>query len=245
MTLLRSPRRCRESRRRQHQYKTTSHRIVPKIRLGRKHQCYHPGELANLPGELTNPRAVDRAGWVLVGGRSRRMGTNKALIGIHGQPLFRRVAGEIGKICGTVSLVGDPTTYGGLGLRVIPDRFPGLGPLAGIEAALNATNVEWNLLIACDMPSLEGSTLEGLFVGAEGDDGAVPSYGDGRIEQLSAVFRVRCHAAIPAALEEGVLKVGEALARLKLRHVPVSNPNSFANLNTPEDLERYGDKRDG
>jgi molybdopterin-guanine dinucleotide biosynthesis protein A len=77
-----------------------------------------------------------RAGWVLVGGRSRRMGTDKALIEIGHQPLARRVAAEIGRICGMVSLVGDPAAYAGLGLPVVPDRFPGLGPLAGIEAAL-------------------------------------------------------------------------------------------------------------
>jgi molybdopterin-guanine dinucleotide biosynthesis protein A len=181
---------------------------------------------------------------VLVGGRSRRMGTNKALIEMDGQPLFRRVAGEIGKICGTVSLVGDPALYGELGLPVIPDRFPGLGPVAGIEAALNNTNVEWNLLVACDMPSLDVSILEELFAAAEGVDGAVPSYGDGRIEPLCAVFHVRCHAAVLTALEAGVRKVSEALARLKLRYVPVSSPDSFANLNTPEDLKRFGEKRD-
>jgi molybdopterin-guanine dinucleotide biosynthesis protein A len=131
-----------------------------------------------------------------------------------------------------------------LGLPVIPDRFPGVGPLAGIEAALNATNVEWNLLVACDMPALDASVLEELFVASEGADGAVPSYGDGRIEHLSAVLHARCHAAVLAALEVGVFKVSDVLARLKLRYVPVSNPDTFANLNTPEDLERYGGKRD-
>jgi len=182
---------------------------------------------------------------VLVGGRSRRMGTDKALIEIGDQLLFRRVAVEIGKICGTVSLVGDPIVYGGLGVPVIPDRFPGRGPLAGIESALKATDVEWNLVVACDMPSLDVSILGKLFEAAEGGDGAVPSYGDGRIEPLCAVFHARCHAAILAAVESGVRKVSDALARLALRYVPVSSPDSFANLNTPEDLERYGGKRRG
>lgn len=181
---------------------------------------------------------------MLVGGLSRRMGTNKALLQVDGQPLSRRVAEEIGKICGTVSLVGDPAIYGGLGLPVIQDRFPGLGPLAGIEAALNATNVGWNLLVACDMPALDASILEELFVASEGADGAVPSYGDGRIEPLSVVLHMRCHAAILDALEGGMLGVSDVLAGLKLRHVPVSNPEPFANLNTPEDLKRYGEKRD-
>jgi molybdenum cofactor guanylyltransferase len=183
-----------------------------------------------------------RAGWVLVGGHSRRMGTDKALLEIGNQPLARRVAADIGRICGTVSLVGDPAAYGGLGLPVLPDRFPGRGPLAGIEAALNAATSEWNLVVACDMPSLDLSILEELFAAAPADGGdcAVPAYSDGRIEPLCAVFHARCHAALLAALEAGVRKVTEALAQLALRYVRVSSADSFANLNTPEDVARYG-----
>jgi molybdopterin-guanine dinucleotide biosynthesis protein A len=242
MALRYNPRRCREDGHDQHQYKTRSQGIVPKNHWRCKHQCYHPDELTV---SSTNRSPVNRAGWVLVGGRSRRMGTDKALIEIGDQPLFRRVAVEVGKICGTVSLVGDPVVYGGLGLPVIPDRFSGQGPLAGIEAALSATNVEWNLIAACDMPSLEASIFKELFAAAEGSDGAVPSYEDGRIEPLCAVFHARCHAAILAALEGGVRKVSDALAPLALRYVPVSSPDSFANLNTPEDLKHYAGRRDG
>jgi molybdopterin-guanine dinucleotide biosynthesis protein A len=116
--------------------------------------------------------------------------------------------------------------------------------LAGTEAPLNATNVE-HLLVNCDMPALDAFIFKEQFVASEDADGAVPSYGDGRIEQLSAVLHPRSHAAVPAALDAGVLKVSDVLARLKLRYVPVSTPEAFANLNTPEDLERCGDKRDG
>lgn len=184
----------------------------------------------------------NRAGWVLVGGRSSRMGTDKALIEIGNQPLAKRVAAEIGKICGTVSLVGDPEVYGGLGLPVVPDRFPGQGPLAGIEAALRATTVEWNLVVACDMPALDAGVLEDLFAAASenGGDCAVPSYSDGRIEPLCAVFHARCHARVLSALEGGIRKVTDALAGLAIRYVPVSSSEPFANLNTPEDLERFG-----
>jgi molybdenum cofactor guanylyltransferase len=183
-----------------------------------------------------------RAGWVLVGGRSRRMGRDKALIEIDKQPLVERVAGVLGEVCGSVSLIGDPAVYGELGWRVVADRFPGEGPLAGIEAALGATKFEWNLVVACDMPRLDVGILEQLFrIAATGDgDCAVPRYSDGRVEPLCAVFHARCHAAIATALEEGVRKVTEALGRLALRYVPVASDEAFANLNTPEDLEKYG-----
>lgn len=170
------------------------------------------------------------------------MGRNKALIEIGDRPLARRVADEIGRVCGQVSLVGDPALYADLGLPVIPDRFPGQGPLAGIEAALGATDAEWNLVVACDMPSLDVAIIESLF--ATGADCAVPSYGDGRVEPLCAVFHARCHAAILEAVEDGVRKVTDALGRLesknlRLEYVRVEKADSFANLNTPEDLERF------
>jgi molybdopterin-guanine dinucleotide biosynthesis protein A len=93
------------------------------------------------------------------------------------------------------------------------------------------------------MPALDVSILEKVFEAAASDGGdcAAPAYSDGRIEPLCTVFHARCHAAILAAIEAGVRKVTQALASpaLKVRYVAVASPDSFANLNTPEDLERY------
>ncbi len=92
------------------------------------------------------------------------MGTDKALIEVDGLPLVVRVANNLAKVCGPVAIVGDPGRYGDLALsmrlRVVPDSYAGLGPLAGVEAALGATTSEANLVVACDMPALETDTLE-------------------------------------------------------------------------------------
>ena len=167
------------------------------------------------------------------------MGADKALLAVDGQPLAMRVAGEIGPVCGPVSLVGDPGVYGKLGLPVFADRFPRRGPLAGIEAALGATTVEWNLVVACDMPALDRAILEQLFAAATSGDCALPAYSDGRVEPLCAVFHARCHAVVLQAIESGVRKVTEALRGLDLQYLRVDKADSFANLNTPEDLERF------
>jgi len=184
----------------------------------------------------------NRAGWILAGGRSSRMGTDKALIEIEGRPLALRIADELAKSCGSVSLVGDPALYGTLGLPVVRDTFPGQGPLAGIEAALGASALEWNLIVACDMPALDSVTIETLFAGFA--DCSVPEYADGRLEPLCAVYRRRCHAAIRTAIESGVRKVTDALQYLRdegfaIRYVRVANRAPFANLNTPDEMRRY------
>ena len=92
------------------------------------------------------------------------------------------------------------------------------------------------------MPSLDVSIIEALV--EAGADCAVPSYGDGRVEPLCAVFHARCQAAIREAPGNGVRKVTDALGlleskNLRLEYVRVEKADSFANLNTPEDLERF------
>jgi molybdopterin-guanine dinucleotide biosynthesis protein A len=189
-------------------------------------------------GDPIDNAAADRAGWVLVGGKSRRMGTDKALINHPaGVPLALHVAEQVARVCATVSLVGDPARYGGLGLSVVPDDFADIGPLAGIEAALRATTAAWNLIVACDMPALEWAIFESLF--EAGGDCALPQYADGRVEPLCAVYHRRCGPTIRAAIGNGVRRVTDGVRSLDRRYVRVLNGASFANLNTPEELQRY------
>lgn len=173
------------------------------------------------------------------------MGIDKALIEIEGRSLLARAAGKAARVCGSVSIVGDPERYGRLGLPVVADSYPGLGPLAGIEAALGATRAEANLVVACDMPSLNGDVFGQLFeaLGRDGD-AAVPQYADGRVEPLCAVYSRRIHPVIREALESGVRKVTDALRLLEsggfaLRYLRVATSDAFENLNTPDDLSRY------
>lgn len=173
------------------------------------------------------------------------MGTDKARAESGGRAMALRVADEAAAAaCGTVSLVGDPAIYAELGLPVIADRFPGQGPLAGIEAALSATTCNANLIIACDMPAIRENLLEELFVAAGDCQCALPRHDDGRVEPLCAVYQRCCHPVIREALEQGVRSVTDALHRmaqegLAIRYVRVSDPAAFANLNTPEDWRRY------
>jgi len=202
--------------------------------------------ILNKLGEATldkDKSGRNRAAWVLAGGRSSRMGVDKARAESRGRALALRVSDHVqAAVDGKVSLVGDPAIYGDLGLPVIADRLPGEGPLAGIEAALAASGFEFNLIVACDMPEIRESLLEALFA-AEGDC-ILPRHADGRVEPLCAVYRRDCHRAIRAALDSGVRKVTDAILKLAaegyaVQYVPVSDPAGFANLNTPEDWHRY------
>lgn len=196
---------------------------------------------------LADLSKLHRAGWVLTGGRSSRMGEDKALLELDGRALALRAADEVAKVCGSVALVGDPSRYVPLGLPVVADHFPGQGPLAGIDAALSATEADWNLIVACDMPSLNSAWLDTLFSTAEAAeevDAVVPEHADGKREPLCAVYHRRCGAAVRKALENGVRGVIEMHSGLdpsRVRYVRVHQPEQFANLNTPAELKRYRD----
>lgn len=185
------------------------------------------------------------AGYVLVGGRSSRFGSDKALALWEGKPLAARVAETVRAAAGSAVLVGSPEKYGQLGFAVIDDAVRDFGPLAGILAALEHSSADWNLMVACDMPHLTAEFLRFLLetAAASGAELLLPLDRDGRPEPLCAVYASGCRAAISEAVSRGVRKVTEAFAALQVREMPFAGYAAFdrdgllfANLNTPADL---------
>ena len=184
---------------------------------------------------------MDRAGFVLVGGRSSRMGRNKALLPYRGTTLVEHVAAAVGQAAGSVSLVGSADEYSSLGLPVIPDLLPGAGPLAGIQAALAHTASAWNLIVACDMPGLEAGFLGVLLEAAEasGGDCLIPIGPSGFLEPLCAVYHRRCLEAIGRALGDNIRKVTRGLAHLDVQTLLVPEPLWLENINTPSEWAQH------
>ncbi len=182
-----------------------------------------------------------RAGFVLVGGASSRMGRDKALLPWAGLTLVEHVARQVKDAAGCVTLVGSPERYRDLPFPGIPDLRPGAGPLAGIESALAATDALWNAMVACDMPSITAALLSGLFeeAGRTDADCAVPVAPGGRPQPLCAVYHRRCLAAVSAALDGGIRRMSDALAALRAAFVPFETDAWFANLNRPGDLAQH------
>jgi molybdenum cofactor guanylyltransferase len=183
------------------------------------------------------------AGYVLAGGNSTRMGTDKALLQIDGVALVQQNAALVQATTGRASIVGDPQKYSGLGYPVVADRRPGNGPLAGMEAALLDSRFELNLIVACDMGSLNADFLERLYARAlalpNEADCLIPVGPDQRLQPLSAVYRRRCAAAFSAALDAGIRKVTEVVGSLDAIKWQAPDSQVFQNINTPEEWTRY------
>ena len=181
------------------------------------------------------------AGFVLTGGDSSRMGLDKALLPFRGTTLVQWIARQALEAAGEVYLVGAPERYAQLGIRCLPERFPGLGPLSGIEAALREGAAEWSLILACDLPGAGADTLQRLFQSALSSqaDAVAATGASGRLQPLFAVYNARVLPAVQTAIRAGRLSVQELLRHLKVDRFPVDSEMLLENVNTPQDWARW------
>ena len=158
----------------------------------------------------------------------------------HGQPLGGHIARLVAEAAGSATLVGGTHWHESLGFAVVPDRYPGEGPLGGILTALHHTSAKWNLVTACDMPSLTPDLLRDLLDAAEKTNShiVIPEAA-GKLEPLCAVYRQDALKGLEEAFARGIRKVTAAFDGLGVTAWPVAEVARFQNLNTPEDWERY------
>ncbi len=175
------------------------------------------------------------------------MGADKAFLDWRGRPLIDHAHALARAVAGSVFIVGCREKFGAYG-RVIEDAYADRGPLAGIHAALAASTVELNLILALDMPFIEPRFLEYLVAQAHAGSAVVtlPRVA-GCWQPLCAVYRRAFLAAAEAALRAGRNKIDALFTGLPLRIVDDAevrqlafDPAMFDNLNT---REAYGRAR--
>jgi len=177
------------------------------------------------------------SGLVLAGGASRRMGTDKALLLLDGEPMVLRAVRCLSPICAEVLVAsGDGRRLDHLGLRQVADTIPGAGPLAGIAAGLQAAANPLVAVIAVDMPHANPNVVLRLARSWAGEPAVIPVVG-GRPEPLHAVWARSAAPALVAFLQGGGRAVKEALSVLGARLVDLDGAMAFVtNVNAPEDL---------
>lgn len=175
-----------------------------------------------------------RAGYVLAGGRSSRMGRDKALLPIGGTTLLDRIAHRVELAAGNVTIIAPPERYPDSRFRVVADLRENCGPLGGLCRALSITGAEWNLIVACDMPALTVEFLEQLFHAAEsGDADAVVPETEAGLDPLCAVYHRRLLPQAVRALDHKIFKMHDFVSTLRIRRWPVLNAALLENVNTP------------
>ncbi|HWZ82335.1 MAG TPA: molybdenum cofactor guanylyltransferase [Terriglobales bacterium] len=190
-----------------------------------------------------SPNKQSASGFVLAGGKSSRLGADKAFAEIGGRTLLERGIEAMRSVCDEVAIVGDPAKFASYG-PVVSDVYPNCGPLSGIHAALLGSTAELNLVIAVDMPLVTSALLAFLRGTASASDAVVvvPRTAKG-FQPLCAVYRRSFAVPAEKALRAGKFKIDALFEEVPVRILEAEElatagfaERLFFNVNTPDDL---------
>ncbi|WP_071461448.1 molybdenum cofactor guanylyltransferase [Bacillus massilinigeriensis] len=183
---------------------------------------------------------------ILAGGKSSRMGTNKALLPLNEKMNIERIKDELQSVFDDIILVtNDPETYEFLNIRTVPDAYPGQGPLAGLQAGLHASHYEENIVVACDMPFITAEIGMNIVKGLKHFDAVIPVI-DEKQHPLFAAYQKRTAAVAKSCLEEGHLRMKDFLRNLDVFYLneialaafgDVDTEKAFFNMNHPHEYD--------
>jgi len=187
---------------------------------------------------------------ILAGGKSKRLGKDKALLNIGRMHLIELVIERVRSVFNDVLIVTpNPSNFNFLNkkrIKILRDAVLGKGPLGGIYTGLLYSNDEYSFVCGCDMPFLNPSLLRFMAQRIRDADILVPEV-DGFLEPLHSIYSKRCIEPIRWHLEVDDLKVKNFFPEVRCRPVPEKiikryDPSllSFFNLNTPKMLDFTG-----
>jgi molybdenum cofactor guanylyltransferase len=187
---------------------------------------------------VTGPREAI-AGAILAGGRNSRMGRDKALLPLNGQPMIQHVAAAMCAVIANVCIVSDrPEPYRFLNLPVIPDRTKDAGPLAGVHAALATLDAPAIITAGCDTPFLSPSLLRYLLDAPHTSPALVARTGNS-LHPLCAVYHREALPLIEQFLAARRFRLRDVLEELKADilditpDLPFYHPSLLVNVNDP------------
>ena len=193
---------------------------------------------------MGNGAFPDLTAFILAGGKSTRMGADKAFVMLDGQTLLARALELARSVTRDVRIVGDPAKFSSFA-SVLEDVFPDCGPLGGIHAALRASSTDLNLILAVDTPFVSPALLRYLITRAKNSPAATVTLvrtNEGS-QPLCAVYRRAFADAAEEALHAGRYKIDplftpthtQVIAEDELKAAGFSL-SVFRNLNTQEEV---------
>ncbi len=181
---------------------------------------------------------------ILAGGKSSRMGSNKAFLKVKGKAFIEHQIDLLQEIFNEITISANtPAEYKHLNVPVVPDIYPDKGPLGGIHTSLIHSKSFHTFILACDMPFVEIELIKQLQGFIEGHDVVVPQSKKG-LEPLHAFYSKNCIAPIKKELDNNNLRIISFFPQVKVKTVKLNNlpssnkfKDSIKNLNTTEEYK--------
>lgn len=180
--------------------------------------------------------------YILAGGKSSRMGTEKGLVQLNGKSFIEHIIQVLNKVNIPVYIISNTKAYDFLGYPVIADIVEDKGPLGGIYTALMHSQQQNNLIISCDVPFVQEELIRYLCERIDASSHCIVPTHSGNSEPLCAIYTKEGMGLIKEMISRNELGVRNALSNLKTNFIEVSDEEfyssmTFVNINSKLDLE--------
>lgn len=181
---------------------------------------------------------------ILAGGKSRRMGRDKATIHAGSRLLISHVYGVVADVFPDIIVVSNHhNSVDGVNARIVRDIVPIQGPMTGIVSALLNSVTPYVFILGCDMPFLTKEAIHYMIDSVHGEDIVIPKTQAG-LEPLHAIYNRSCISPMLTAVERGLMKIPLVFPFFSVKTVEEDKVfcnrgvSVFTNVNTEEDLAR-------
>jgi len=176
--------------------------------------------------------------FILAGGKSSRMGTDKGMLFLNGKPMIWHIAEALKPVVDSVTLITNNTDYAELGLPMLPDDIPNQGPLGGIATALCHTKTENNLIVSCDMPMLTTKATRWFLSNCAPTAINLATIGQ-QWQPLLGLYNAGCLPRFAEFIAKDKLALHIAIKQMNYHLVPMDGyADAFVNINTKADFEQ-------
>ena len=191
------------------------------------------------------------SGIILSGGKSIRMGKNKAFIEIDGVPIISRISDLFKELFQELIIVtNQKEIFKEFDSRIYSDIIPNKGALGGLYTGIFFSTFYYSFCVACDMPFIKKSLVQYMIKNIEDADVIIPRTKDG-LQPLHAIYSKKCLDPIKSTLEKGKFKIIDIYDLVKVKILEENSfisldpfRESFINVNTPEELTSFRKNKD-
>ena len=183
---------------------------------------------------------MNLTGILLCGGKSSRMGKDKALIEVQDRPMYSIPLKLLQNYCSEILISANDGRFNNLGYPVIKDEFIDIGPMGGIYSCLKQARNSHCLVLACDMPLVTGNIIDRMLSKNEDFDAICPMLNN-KPEPLQAMYHKRITGLIELSIRSNTYSIQKLLSKLSVHYIEIKNENrvELFNANTPNDLIQY------
>ena len=179
--------------------------------------------------------------YILAGGKSSRMGSDKGLLLIEGKAMIQYVIEQMQSVFDNLVIISNNPEYEKFGLEVIPDLIKDIGPAGGIYTALNHSETKLNFIMSCDMPFVTSAAIEFIVANSNGSQ-IVLLENQGKLEPLFGIYSKDCEEKWLQLIQQEKVKLQDMVLHFKLKAIPVENneifeASFFKNINTKADFD--------